>query len=169
MSKQPSKKIVDYVVGLMFSPTQDLPAAVCLIRKKRPGWQEGKLNGPGGHVEEKDPDMYHAMAREFEEETGAKIVPSEWEHIATLIFDNVTSFARVHYLRTFSQVQVRTITDEKVEWHEVKALIQSDFANCVGHLYYTIPLAVRLDRSHQQIFAAGTEGAPRTQGEEDDE
>ena len=50
----------------MFTPDLD---NVVLIRKSRPEWQAGRLNGVGGKVEEGE-DPYQAMRREFWEETG---------------------------------------------------------------------------------------------------
>ena len=37
-----------YVAGFLVS---DDRYYVALIRKKRPAWQEGRLNGIGGHIE----------------------------------------------------------------------------------------------------------------------
>ena len=54
------------VVGFMFSV---LKSSVVLIKKERPKWQEGKLNGVGGKVE-KGESPFDAMKREFLEETG---------------------------------------------------------------------------------------------------
>ena len=42
---------------------------VVLIKKNRPDWQKGKLNGVGGKIETGE-SAYRAMIREFEEETG---------------------------------------------------------------------------------------------------
>lgn len=55
----------DMVVGFAFD---DKLLNVALIKKKKPEWQKGYLNGVGGKV--KDGEGYHeAMTREFEEET----------------------------------------------------------------------------------------------------
>jgi 8-oxo-dGTP diphosphatase len=42
---------------------------VALIRKAKPEWQKGRLNGIGGKIE-KDESPIAAQAREFQEETG---------------------------------------------------------------------------------------------------
>lgn len=42
---------------------------VALIRKAKPEWQKGKLNGIGGKIEEGE-GPFAAMVREFREETG---------------------------------------------------------------------------------------------------
>ncbi|MGE0412002.1 MAG: NUDIX hydrolase [Verrucomicrobiales bacterium] len=55
-----------YVLGFLFSPDRQ---RVALIRKAKPDWQKGLLNGIGGKVEFGEDD-FQAMAREFREETG---------------------------------------------------------------------------------------------------
>jgi 8-oxo-dGTP diphosphatase len=64
----------EYVAGFMFS--YDLKT-VALIKKNRPSWQAGKLNGIGGHVEPCESPV-QAMVREFEEETGLKTDEELW-------------------------------------------------------------------------------------------
>jgi 8-oxo-dGTP diphosphatase len=67
-----------YVCGFMFSADR---SEVVLIRKAKPAWQIGKLNGVGGKVEPGEQPL-SAMKREFAEETGLNHMP--WEHFATL-------------------------------------------------------------------------------------
>lgn len=57
---------MEYVVGFLFSPKRD---AVLLIRKNKPEWQRGRLNGVGGKIEEGELPI-DAMIREFQEEAG---------------------------------------------------------------------------------------------------
>lgn len=67
-----------YVLGFAFQGD-----FVWLIRKLRPAWQAGRINGVGGKVEGQE--TYHdCMAREFEEETGVATKPEDWRHFATL-------------------------------------------------------------------------------------
>lgn len=66
--------MIKYVCGFMFS--EDLERVV-LIRKNKPDWQKGLLNGVGGKIEEGE-KPHDAMAREFEEETGVKTQFCDW-------------------------------------------------------------------------------------------
>jgi len=63
-----------FVCGFLFDPTG---TRVALIKKARPDWQKGKLNGVGGHIE-KGESAIGAMMREFHEETLTLIETSRW-------------------------------------------------------------------------------------------
>jgi len=56
---------------------------VVLIRKRRPKWQFGKVNGVGGHVEEGELAI-EAMRREFREETGVDVEESRWTQFGVM-------------------------------------------------------------------------------------
>lgn len=98
-----------YVIGFMFDETIK---HVVLIRKNRPDWQAGKLNGIGGHIEPGEFPI-DAMVREFHEETGAKTKISTWVHVLTLRFPyaelEVFAAKDGHILSG-----VKSITDETV-------------------------------------------------------
>ena len=67
-----------YVCGIVTCGNE-----VVLIRKNRPEWQAGLLNGVGGRVEEKETLMW-AMRREFTEEAGLCISVRRWDKFLTL-------------------------------------------------------------------------------------
>lgn len=81
----------EYVAGFYFS--NDL-TSVLLVRKAKPAWQKGKLNGIGGKVggirnmatgeiiSEESPES--TMVREFLEETGIKTKQSDWLRFCVL-------------------------------------------------------------------------------------
>jgi len=62
-----------FVVGFVFNNKEE----VLLIRKLKPSWQAGFLNGVGGKCET-DEDIYTAMVREFHEEVGVIIPNGHW-------------------------------------------------------------------------------------------
>ena len=70
----------EYVVGFAFDENEK---NVILVRKERPEWQKGALNGPGGHIEDGE-SMLVAMAREFKEEVGIETNPYVWRHKVTI-------------------------------------------------------------------------------------
>src|SRR5438132_12681590 len=91
-----------YVCGFLFSPDR---AEVLLIRKRRPPWQAGKLNGVGGKIEPTDASPLAAMRREFREEASLDI--AEWQEILTLTAPDW----HTHFYRAFGGVAAaRAIT-----------------------------------------------------------
>lgn len=70
-----------YVCGFLFNPEY---THVALIRKLKAAWQKGKLNGIGDKVEEYVETIYHAMSREFEEESGVHIWYDDWTHLCQM-------------------------------------------------------------------------------------
>lgn len=71
-----------YVLGFLFDISD---ASVLLVRKNRPEWQAGLLNGIGGKIEEGEEPLA-AMKREFFEETGIKDENIEWNNFLTMKF-----------------------------------------------------------------------------------
>ena len=63
-----------YVVGFVFDKTYE---KVLLIKKNRPEWQKGKINGLGGKIEEGETSI-EAMRREFLEECGLDVPIEDW-------------------------------------------------------------------------------------------
>ena len=127
-----------YVVGFLF-----VNAWVLLLHKKRPAWQAGKLNGPGGKVEP-DETFEHAMAREFGEEVGYPVVG--WEHFATLraVEDGApyeVAFFRAERSRTDGVIQTIKY-DEWPEWFQVNHLPDE----VVPNLHFLIPMAYHAQR-----------------------
>src|SRR5436190_15473444 len=82
-----------YVAGFLF--TND-GRAVVLVRKNKPAWQKGRLNGVGGKVEG-DETPAAAMQREFREEAGVDIPADAWQEVVVL---EGHGFA-VHFFRLF--------------------------------------------------------------------
>jgi|SRR5579863_4302276 len=71
-----------YVLGFLFSPDK---RRVILIRKSKPAWQAGMLNGIGGKVEYNE-SIVDAMRREWVEETNCD--SPLWQHRVTMIGEN---------------------------------------------------------------------------------
>ncbi len=106
-----SKPFTQYVLGFAF--THD--GRVALIEKNRPAWQAGKWNGVGGHMEPGE-DIYEAMAREFQEETGVE-TPWGWRRVGRMVGEDVKESWAVHVLTITDDCieNVQSLTDEQVE------------------------------------------------------
>jgi len=110
----------EYVCSFLFSPDR---ARVVLIRKNRPAWQAGKLNGVGGKIEPGESPR-QAARREFREETGLDLPESAFEHVLTLRghddFGSGHPWAG-HFFRACHDLStVRSTTDEPIEIHPVR-------------------------------------------------
>ena len=124
--------MVEYVLGFCFN---DGKSHVVLMNKNRPDWQKGFLNGVGGKVEDNE-SIPDAMCREFEEETGVKSYPKDWD----LCFD-VTGYDyklfifRAEHDKLF--YNVATVTDEEVISTDVIRLTQR---MVIHNLHWMIPM-----------------------------
>ena len=122
-----------YVVGFAFSKGLQ---SVLLIRKNRPKWQEGRLNGVGGKVEPGE-DYLSAMVREFREETGLDIPPDKWKHVVTYYGPEYE--VRFFYTVTDAVNEAVSMTDEHVALYGIGALMG---APVISNLRWIIPLCL---------------------------
>jgi 8-oxo-dGTP diphosphatase len=104
--------MTEYVLGFLFN--NDL-SKVALIKKNRPEWQAGLLNGVGGHIEQNE-NPIDAMIREFEEETSIKIV--NWIHYCMMNEDK--NFVVYVYAAVGNLEELKTKTDEEIIIFNVK-------------------------------------------------
>lgn len=126
--------MIEAVCGFYFD---EQLTCVALIRKQKPAWQKGKLNGVGGKVEPNE-SCITAMVREFEEETGLKTTVEDWARFFVLE-DRVNDF-RVFYYRAFGDPsQLRTMEDEEIEVVQVTAV---PTLTLVHNLVWLIPMAL---------------------------
>ena len=133
--------MVEYVAGFMFEGSR-----VALIRKNRPRWQEGKLNGIGGHIELGETPE-EAKSREFEEETGCRTHPICWGNFATLTGGDY----RVYFFYTYGPLYLlETKTDEKIE---IVDLEDVNVETCIPNLTWLIPMAKSLSYDKARAFA----------------
>lgn len=133
----------DLVVGFLFAPDNK---SVVLIHKLRPAWQEGLLNGIGGHVAANE-SCLDAMVREFREETGLFIGSGFWRQLATLRFDDVVLHAYFAQSAHASHAKTQFVADglpaEEIEIVRVSQLSRLDL---IPNLHWLLPLA--LDPRH---------------------
>lgn len=126
-----------YVLGFLFREDRQ---SVVLIRKQKPAWQAGLLNGIGGKVEAEEP-IYNAMVREFREETGVDTMDLNWRPFAELSGDGFL----VHcftLLDTDAWQRAETAEHEEVEKHNLLALRGQ---KRVSNLLWLVELALDLN------------------------
>lgn len=123
--------MTNYCCGFMFDIER---SRVALIRKVRPDWQAGKLNGIGGHIEAGE-SASEAMAREFFEETGYQTFGTDWKHFATL---HGQEYRVLFYYMYGKLEELKTTTDEEIVIEYVDTLHNSVIPN----LRFLIPMAL---------------------------
>lgn len=126
-----------WVVGFLFS--EDLKKVV-LIKKNRPPWQAGLLNGVGGNIKDGE-NTAKAMIREFKEE--ADVYYQRWRPLAEFNGLDGEGNECVCYFfygigDAFEFNNTKTTTDESVLKVPVKDLPE----NLVKNLYWLIPLCL---------------------------
>ena len=131
-----------YVLGFRFDESRD---NVVLIQKKRPNWQRGYLNGVGGKVERFDKNIFHAMVREFEEETSLKTSTDDWYNYIDMKFDGAIVYV---FLSSGSLKGIKTTTDEPVHIYPISSLRINKHLNdkaksypLLNNLTWLIPMA----------------------------
>lgn len=129
-----------YVAGFMFSPDE---TAVALIRKNKPAWQAGKLNGIGGKIEPGENPL-EAMCREFKEETGVGC--GSWQQFAVLRGappDGAPYCVYFFYCKAnmLEWQALHTTTDEEVVRVPYKGLW---YGVCIPNITWLIPMAASM-------------------------
>ena len=130
--------LTKYVLGFAFDLPEeiaygDMNTQVGLIRKVRPEWQSGYLNGIGGHIEEGE-TAHQAMVREFKEETGL-FVPN-WSGVTFMSNDyfNLVVFKAFNVPLN----DMESLTDEVVGVYRVNDLPD----DVIFNLRWLIPLSL---------------------------
>lgn len=129
-----------YVLGFYFNESL---TTVALIEKKRPKWQEGRLNGIGGHIENNETPL-EAMIREFKEETGESV--TDWKKLGVMRGED---WHCVIFTTKGSLEYVETKTDEEVIFGFTEELQK---LYTISNLQWLVPAAMNfLDKGDFSI------------------
>jgi len=121
--------MIEMVVGFLFD---NLSENVLLIKKNRPAWQKGRLNGVGGKIE-KDETPLNAMIREFTEETDQEV--SRFKNYAIM---NGSGWRVYFFSAVTDTLELKeNPTDEEQVIVKVKDLPR----NTIDNLRWLIPMA----------------------------
>lgn len=121
------------VLGFYFAKNS---STVLLVKKARPDWQKGKLNGIGGHIEDgESPEQ--AMIREFREETGTEV--RDWAKVTILSGNDWMA----HVFRSFGNVmEVQGTEDEPVGYFTINDVANMGMDKILHNLKWLIPLCL---------------------------
>lgn len=123
-----------YCLGFLFNDSNE----VLLVRKNKPDWQKGLLNGVGGKIEENESPS-SAMIREFKEEVG-EIKTYEWDLFHKMFFKDCV----VCCYRSFTEEDLRKIDGKKNDVGEPLWLVNTEIietVGCITNLTWLVPMA----------------------------
>ena len=123
-----------YVAGFLF---RNGGKEVAMVKKEKPQWQRGRLNGIGGKVEIGE-SPGEAMRREFQEETGADI--TDWRPFCVLEGKS-REWAVVWYV-SHQTAEIKTMEEEEIGWRFVELIATW---NCIPNIRWLVPLALDKD------------------------
>lgn len=137
---------MQFVAGFMVSESREF---VLLIRKQKPDWQKGKLNGVGGKVEKGETPI-QAMIREFHEEVGFKI-NRPWDLRLSLVGHKDWE---VHFFVNFfpdiwNMIPGNQEHGEKTEAFRLDCLWES--GSVIPNLKWIIPYCLDLNAQYARI------------------
>ena len=126
-----------FVLGFAYT----LDGRVLLIRKNRPQWQAGLLNGIGGHVEEGE-NIYDAMDREAKEETGLEL---NWDYVGQMVGVNNDSNSftcDIFFARSEDVIDFKQMEDQPLALYGFHDLLGVD---CINNVPYIVLIGLSND------------------------
>jgi len=123
-----------YVVGFAFNKDA---GEILLVKKLRPRWMRGLLNGIGGHIEKGEPPL-DAMKRECKEETGITQITWIYKGIMNGTNNDMKSFeCHIFYAHSQNIYRYRQIEDEQLGIYQVSNLQREQM---ISNTRFLIPL-----------------------------
>ncbi|WP_027363021.1 NUDIX domain-containing protein [Desulfospira joergensenii] len=134
-----------FVVGFAFTRNNEQGTySVLLVKKKRPEWQSGCLNGIGGKIELGELPK-HAMSRECFEETGLSL---DWIHRGVMEGtnnDGAPFECHIFYAYDNSVVDFKQIEDEPLGLYSPGVVRNPNF-RIISNLNFLIPFGLSDDQ-----------------------
>lgn len=134
----------EYVLGFLFDPSYE---RVVLIRKNRPEWQHGLLNGVGGKIEPNE-SMYEAMLREFHEEAGLYLLM--WKKGYAFTMQGEKSIVHVFRATDPYIETAKSMTDEKITVYKVKDVLEMKL-DITDNIQWIIQACISMQRHKFKI------------------
>lgn len=125
-----------YCLGFAFT---DYDNFVVLIRKNKPAWQKGLLNGVGGKIENAETSDF-AMKREFKEETGIDTAVNDWKYVTRMNFNGV--MVHVYATRIPHQATFESPTEEQIGLYSI--IDVRNHPKIIPNLRWLVPMAMEV-------------------------
>lgn len=135
-----------YALGFAFLKEEHF-TKVILIKKNKPDFMKGKLNGIGGKLEHSELPR-KCMMREFTEETGITDYIN-WDSRGAINFGNAIVHVYSCFLNRDVFYKARTTEKEEIKFRTVNNFLWRD---CVYNLSWLIPLLLDIDCMHFNIY-----------------
>jgi 8-oxo-dGTP diphosphatase len=137
--------MTDYALGFAFN--KEL-THVALIKKIKPTWQAGLLNGIGGKIEEGE-EPIDAMVREFREESGIESQWFQWRELLTMGSEDWTVY--VYFTNVLDISKAESLTDEIVGIYDVNNILLNRMLS-ISNLPWIISLVLDKDYINGKIW-----------------
>jgi 8-oxo-dGTP diphosphatase len=109
---------------------------LALVRKTKPAWQAGRLNGIGGKIEDGEPPLA-AMCREWKEETGHTY--DHWDLFATIVLPDATVYFFKAIVEQLPLLWNVNDSGEPLEVHRFADVVRR--TDMIQNLKWLLPLA----------------------------
>ena len=129
------------VLGFYFSPDLE---EVLLIKKTKPDWQAGKLNGIGGKVEKTELSVA-AMSREMAEEANLDLFYDRWSFGGYMKGDDWD--VCIFYAICQNPVErecIQSLTEEEVGWYKTSDIVHGGKYDVMNNLPFIIQMCLCL-------------------------
>lgn len=154
---------MNYVVGFV---TDEDHRQVLLVRKARPEWQAGLVNGIGGKIQQLPPrnntecweSALEAMHREFSEETGTSDALQWTLRIELKPYDRRYKGSVLFWTATMEYDAIKALDQKEINGERLEAwpLSRSGHisrhASAVPNLAWTLPLCLDRSVKHAVIY-----------------
>ena len=139
LSTSTSKTIVKATLAFVFNTSLN---KVLLMRKQKPTFHTGLLNGLGGKLEKGESHL-DCVVREIKEEAGILIPKEQWLHVGNLKWDIWEVSIWTTQLHTKSPT---IFPEEHIDWYSCQPVPK----DIVSNLSWLIPLSVDVIRQIQE-------------------
>lgn len=145
--------ITHYTNTFIFSEDS---SKVLLIKKNKPSWQKGRLNGIGGHVENGETPI-EAAIREVKEECDISLDVNDMTHFCNLFSISWEMYCFSAFISIEKMEKFKSLTEETVQIYSIDIKDRPDLT--IPNLSWMIPMALNSRNvglfGHKEFYTIG--------------